>query len=186
MSAPPPSPPPPPPPTSLPPYLPAPVTSPPTRPRLDGTYDHISLFSLLPLYDRTVRPPPESLSTPPTGDKPKRKHAATYANYVADLVGRVKPPGKRARLLHQQDAERDKGETLVGILNKQEFTRQRIRALDKEALKAFRVEPGEGEVDTSLLEPEEDEAPRKKKKKKRDKDALPAAANANETGTQRT
>ncbi|EPQ28192.1 uncharacterized protein PFL1_04020 [Pseudozyma flocculosa PF-1] len=104
----------------------------------------------------------------------RAKPPATYAHYLSDIAGRVKPPSKRNRA-----AKPDKPSTsLVAILNKPEYTPQRILPFDAETLRsAFVVQSGPvDEIDQSLLEPDEEDAAPRKKKKKRDKAAAPASA----------
>lgn len=262
----------------LPPYLPSTTSKPPDLPRayLNGTQDMLSLFGLMPIYDRAVRPynpdtapaeasastsaaagtasvpaanaataaapgatpsvlaarsssatprpntanagghPPSSggrISTPalqlnggpptfslhtdssailaaspgqlaasaekaPPAKKPT-KPPPTYAHYVDDLAGRVRPPRKSARA-----AKADKGTSLMSILFKPEYTPQRIVPFDRETMEsAFKVEPGAvPEIDQGLLEPDVEEEsgrgerPRKKKKKDRAKEGAAMAS----------
>ncbi|TKY89378.1 hypothetical protein EX895_001909 [Sporisorium graminicola] len=104
-----------------------------------------------------------SAAAAPPARKPT-KPPPTYAHYVDDLAGRVRPPRKSARA-----AREAKGATLVSILFKPEYTPQNIVPLDRELMQAaFSVEPGPvAEIDQALLEPDEEETvkPRKKKKK---------------------
>lgn len=99
----------------------------------------------------------------PPARKPT-KPPGTYAHYVDDLAGRVRPPRKSARA-----AKEGKGATLVSILFKPEYTPQRIVPFDRETIKAaFSVEPGVvDEIDQALLEPDEEETVKPKKKKKK-------------------
>jgi hypothetical protein len=107
-----------------------------------------------------------SAAAAPPARKPT-KPPPTYAHYVDDLAGRVRPPRKSARA-----AKEAKGATLVSILFKPEYTPQAIVPLDRELMQAaFTVEPGAvAEIDQALLEPDEEETtrPRKKKKKNRE------------------
>ncbi len=103
-----------------------------------------------------------SAAAAPPARKPT-KPPATYAHYVEDLAGRVRPPRKSARA-----AREAKGTTLTSILFKPEYTPQRIVPFDRETMQAaFSVEPGAvAEIDQALLEPDDEEArPRKKKKR---------------------
>lgn len=102
-------------------------------------------------------------SAAPPARKPS-KPPGTYAHYVDDLAGRVRPPRKSARA-----AKEAKGTTLVSILFKPEYTPQRIVPFDRETMKAaFSLEPGVvDEIDQSLLEPDEEETLKPKKKKKK-------------------
>ncbi|KAJ9477333.1 hypothetical protein PHBOTO_000873 [Pseudozyma hubeiensis] len=102
-------------------------------------------------------------SAAPPARKPT-KPPGTYAHYVDDLAGRVRPPRKSARA-----AKEAKGTSLVSILFKPEYTPQRIVPFDRETMKgAFSVEPGVvEEIDQALLEPDEEETVKPKKKKKK-------------------
>lgn len=106
-----------------------------------------------------------SAASAPPARKPT-KPPPTYAHYVEDLAGRVRPPRKAARA-----ARADKGTSLLSILFKPEYTPQNIVPFDRETLEAaFRMEPGEvPEIDQAQLEPDEEEAPRPKKKKKKNR-----------------
>ncbi|GAC96820.1 hypothetical protein PHSY_004404 [Pseudozyma hubeiensis SY62] len=115
-------------------------------------------------------------SAAPPARKPT-KPPGTYAHYVDDLAGRVRPPRKSARA-----AKEAKGTSLVSILFKPEYTPQRIVPFDRETMKsAFSVEPGVvEEIDQALLEPDEEETvkPKKKKKKlKQEQQQQPRAGN---------
>lgn len=103
-----------------------------------------------------------SAAAAPPVKKPT-KPPPTYAHYVQDLAGRVRPQRKAARA-----AKADKGTSLVSILHKPEYTPQRIVPFDAETITtAFKVESGSvAEIDQALLEPDEEEQPRKKKRKK--------------------
>ncbi|EST06018.1 hypothetical protein PSEUBRA_003871 [Kalmanozyma brasiliensis GHG001] len=110
-----------------------------------------------------------SAAAAPPARKPT-KPPGTYAHYVEDLAGRVRPPRKSARA-----AREGKGTTLTSILFKPEYTPQRIVPFDRETMQAaFSVEPGVvAQIDQALLEPDDEEVrPRKKKKKDRVKDEV--------------
>lgn len=104
-----------------------------------------------------------SAASAPPARKPT-KPPATYAHYVEDLAGRVRPPSKRMRA-----AKAEKGASLISILFKPEYTPQNIVPLDRETMQAaFSVEPGPvAEIDQALLEPDEEESVKPKKKKKK-------------------
>ncbi|CBQ70825.1 conserved hypothetical protein [Sporisorium reilianum SRZ2] len=104
-----------------------------------------------------------SAAAAPPARKPT-KPPGTYAHYVDDLAGRVRPPRKSARA-----AKEAKGASLVSILFKPEYTPQTIALLDRELMQAaFSVEPGVvAEIDQALLEPDDEETVRPRKKKKR-------------------
>lgn len=123
-----------------------------------------------------------SAASAPPARKPT-KPPATYAHYVDDLAGRVRPPSKRARA-----AKADKGATLVSILFKPEYTPQRIVPLDRETMQAaFSVEPGPvAEIDQALLEPDEEETVKPKKKKKKIKQDGAALASSGPPSAART
>ncbi|CDW99088.1 hypothetical protein [Sporisorium scitamineum] len=122
-------------------------------------------------------------AAPPT--RKPTKPPPTYAHYVEDLAGRVRPPRKSARA-----AKEAKGTTLVSILFKPEYTPQKIVPLDRELMQAaFSVEPGPvPEIDQALLEPDEEETvkPRKKKKVKHEGVAPGMQASSNPSSAART
>lgn len=110
-------------------------------------------------------PPARRLTKPPP----------TYAHYVDDLAGRVRPPRKGTKAARTQ-----KGDSLLSILFKPEYTPQRIVPLDRETMSAaFTVQPGPvAEIDHALLEPDDEEAPRPRKKKKKLKQEQSATMHA--------
>ncbi|PWN49230.1 hypothetical protein IE53DRAFT_398093 [Violaceomyces palustris] len=164
-------------PSSLPPFFPAQTSKPADFPRayLDGTQDYLKLFNLTSIYERSVRPynpsaqdqlDPSIVQASQTTQAVKRKALKpppTYAHYVEDLPGKVKPQRKTAKA-----RQADKGVSLLSILHKPEYTPQSITPFDSEVMEsAFKVEAGEvEEIDQSLLEPDEEDSPKKKKKKK--------------------
>ncbi|SPO21456.1 uncharacterized protein UTRI_00938_B [Ustilago trichophora] len=123
-----------------------------------------------------------SAASAPPARKPS-KPPPTYAHYVDDLAGRVRPPSKRMRA-----AKAEKGASLMSILLKPEYTPQRIVPFDRETMQtAFSVEPGPvAEIDQALLEPDEEETVKPKKKKKKIKQEGAAMASSGPPSAART
>ncbi|SPC60585.1 uncharacterized protein UHOD_02130 [Ustilago sp. UG-2017b] len=126
----------------------------------------VPTFSLHTHSSAILAASPGQLAASAASAAPARKATkppATYAHYVEDLAGRVRPASKRARA-----AKAEKGTWLMSILFKPEYTPQRIVPLDRETMQAaFSLEPGPvPEIDQAQLEPDEEEAVRPKKKKK--------------------
>ncbi|KAJ1591225.1 hypothetical protein NDA11_007316 [Ustilago hordei] len=124
-------------------------------------------FSLHTHSSAILAASPGQLAASAASAAPARKASkppATYAHYVEDLAGRVRPASKRARA-----AKAEKGTWLISILFKPEYTPQRIVPFDRETMQAaFSLEPGPvPEIDQAQLEPDEEEAVRPKKKKKK-------------------
>ncbi|WFD32089.1 hypothetical protein MSPP1_003131 [Malassezia sp. CBS 17886] len=153
---------------AVPPYLPARLQEPRdlAQYHLNGTQDMLSLFGLLPLYDRAVRPylrpgAGDARTTSPRaeqrGGAEDRKAALpkTYVHYVEDLPGKVRPPKRSSATRHQRE--------LTQLLTKPEYVYTPIVPLDQDILQnAFAVEASEGAVpgiDTRLLEADEQESP---------------------------
>ncbi|PWO01047.1 hypothetical protein FA09DRAFT_357665 [Tilletiopsis washingtonensis] len=162
---------------------------------LNGAADLLPRFGLLPLYERAVRPYLPRRRAPPgadgasaqqahaddaagdetlpldgderraDGEPPVRLLPKTYAHYVEDLPGKVRPPKSK-----RTQRAPPTGTTMRDIVFRPETTLQRIVPFDDEALRAaFAVRAGDvPEIDASLLEADaEDAGNRRRKKPKR-------------------
>ena len=143
-------------------YIPAPIRAPrDLEPfHLNGTQDMLTLFELMPLYDRAVRPylrpvlGPHASEAEKTAANAKRNvMPKTFMHYVPDVQGRVRVP-KRTNTSNCHNE-------LTHILMKPEYTYTPILPLDSETLHtAFHIEPTTHPIpgiDMSLLDADEQE-----------------------------
>lgn len=158
-------------PAQAPAYVPADVRAPPDLVpfHLNGTQNMLRLFDLMPLYDRAVRPylrpslPAEASEAERAAALAKRTALPkTFAHYVEDLPGKVRP-AKRAGAAKHQPGE------LSMLLAKPEYTYTPVVPFDADALaSAFTVAPSTTPVphiDLTQLESEPVEMPAPKRAK---------------------
>lgn len=129
----------------------------------------LTLFELMPLYDRSVRPylrpdvgPDASEADKAAANAKRATIPKTYWHHVSDIPGKTRIPKRNiAPHMHQE---------LSHILMKPEYTYTPIVPLERDILQtAFHLEsttsPQVAGIDYSLLEPEEPEvAPARKNK----------------------
>lgn len=152
-------------------HFPAPIHAPSDLApfHLNGTQDMLTLFELMPLYDRSVRPYLRPDVAPDASEADKAAaHARratipkTYWHHVSDIPGKTRIP-KRSMAPHMH-------QELSHILMKPEYTYTPIVPLEPDTLRtAFQLasttSPQVAGIDYSLLEPEEPEAPPTRKNK---------------------
>lgn len=160
-------------------YIPALMHAPDGLPpfHLNGTQDVLSLFELMPLYDRAVRPylrpdvgPYATEAEKAAANTKRATIPKTYWHYVKDLPGKTRMPKRlSSSRMHQE---------LTDILMKPEYTYTQIVPLDAEVTHAaFNVDTSSGLVqgiDYTQLEAEEPEAPPSKKNKNQASDRTDA------------
>ncbi|KAL4402843.1 RNA polymerase II transcription regulator [Malassezia pachydermatis] len=155
-------------------YIPCTLREPPDLSpyHLNGTQDMLALFDLMPLYDCAVRPylrptlPPDATDADKAAAQAKRVvMPKTYAHYVEDLPGKVRPARKSQSKQQQPALQRE----LNHILMKPEFTYTPVQPLEKDVLtSAFSVQPTSDPIpgiDLTLLEADEHDSPGARKNK---------------------